>query len=73
MRGLLVTMLLAAIGIGCATGSGSRESGKLDYCDCDMWGVMGMDPGPEYVPPPRPKACERILKRTPDQNCPIPQ
>jgi hypothetical protein len=72
MRGLVVLSLIGAIAIGCATGSGSRSSDKLDYCSCEMWGVMGMDPGPDYVPPPRPRACERILKRPTDRNCPIP-
>jgi hypothetical protein len=69
---VMMMMLIAGLASGCAAGSKRGDSHKLDYCDCAMWGVTGMDPGPDYQPPPRPPACERILKRTPERACPIP-
>ncbi len=71
MRTSMIVVLIAAFGIGCA--GGSRKQGeRLDYCTCQMWGVTGVDPGPDYQPPPRPAACERILKRANQEDCPIP-
>jgi hypothetical protein len=70
IRTATIVALLAAAGIGCA--ADSQKSQKLDYCTCEMWGVMGVDPGPDYQPPPRPAACNRILKRKPEQDCPVP-
>lgn len=66
IRSVLLLGLIAGFGLGCAAKS------KLDYCDCEMWGVRGAPPPPDWQPPPRPAACERILKRQPEQNCPIP-
>lgn len=68
---MIVMVLIAGLGLGCAGESQTRRS-KLDYCTCETWGATGMDPGPGYQPPPRPAACERILKRPSDRYCPVP-
>ena len=70
-RTTIIIGLIAAFAIGCAGDSQTRRS-ELDYCTCEMWGVTGMDPGPDYRPPQRPPACERILKRKPRNDCPVP-
>lgn len=67
-------LLLASIAVvaGCASESQRPRRGKLDYCDCEMWGVVGAEPEPGYQPPPRPRQCARILKRPHADRCPIP-
>jgi hypothetical protein len=67
--GLLFVIVFA---VGCA-GDGQRSRpAKLDYCDCELWGVSGVEPEPGYQPPPRPRACARILKQKHAGHCPIP-
>lgn len=65
-----LALSFALFTLGCAHGAGEPRQ-KLDYCDCEMWGVTGVDPGPDYQPPPRPRACDRILKQ-PRRDCPVP-
>jgi hypothetical protein len=71
MRTSMTVILIATFAMGCAGGSRKRGE-RLDYCTCDMWGVTGVDPGPDSRPPPRPVACKRILKRANEEDCPIP-
>lgn len=68
--GALLFVILFAL--GCAGDSQRARRGKLDYCDCEMWGVVGAQPEPGYRSPPRPPACRRILKQEPKRHCPIP-
>jgi len=57
-----------ALLLGCAHG---EPRPKLDYCQCLTWGMTGVDPGPDYQPPPRPPSCEQTLKQ-PRRNCSAP-
>ncbi len=43
-------------------------------CACCTWGVTGVDPGPDYQPPPLPEACKEVLKagRQGCVRCPLP-
>lgn len=69
----MIVGLIAALAIGCAGDSQQQtREPELDYCTCEMWGVSGPPPPPDWQPPPRPAACERILKRQPAEDCPIP-
>lgn len=70
-RTTMIIGLIATFTIGCAGDSQTRRT-ELDYCTCELWGVTGAPPPPDYQPPPRPQACERILKRKPQKDCPIP-
>jgi hypothetical protein len=78
MRTSMIVALITGLAIGCAgksqeQGSQSPErDSQLDYCSCLLWGVTGPPPRPEDQPSPRPAACERILKRPSDEDCPIP-
>ena len=38
----------------------------VDCCTCQMWGVTGIDPGPDWEPPPLPEACHEVLE---DPSC----
>lgn len=70
----LVLVVIGVAALGCASGSQSQSPAqpKYSYCECEMWGVSGPDPGPDYVRPARPPECARIMKRPPEQDCPIP-
>lgn len=70
---LAMTAVLGCAGAKPGAVEARGDSRGLDYCDCEMWGVMGPEPEPGYQKPPRPPACERILKRTPARDCPVPQ
>lgn len=70
-RWVLVVIGVAALGCASSSTPSSAEP-KYSYCVCEMWGVSGVDPGPDYVRPARPPECARIMKRPPEQDCPIP-
>jgi hypothetical protein len=73
MRALLFIVALGA----CSKPDPSQPEASdraYSYCDCDMWGVSGVEPPPDHPPPPpRPAACEEILRGPePDGGCPVP-
>jgi hypothetical protein len=47
---------------------------SYSLCACCTWGVTGIDPGPDYQPPPLPEACKEMLEesRASCVLCPVP-
>ena len=46
----------------------------VDCCTCQMWGVRGIEPGPDWEPPPLPEGCKEVLidEVCAAQACPVP-
>ena len=46
----------------------------VSCCECQMWGVTGIQQRPEWRPPPMPEACTALLAEPScaEKICPVP-